>query len=169
MADIAQALGAAFNSAEVEPRADVGELLPAGLYTVEITGAEVKPTKAGNGMLLKLEHTVIDPQDYAKRKLWKSINLRNPNAQAEQIGQAELSALCRAVGIGVLQDSDELMNKIVRARVGIRKGNAQYPDDQNEIKAYESASTATPPAVGKSAPAAPAGKSTPPWQRAKAA
>jgi hypothetical protein len=167
MADITAALGAAFNAAEVEPRADVSELLPAGLYTLEIESAEVKATKAGTGTILKLQHSVIDPEQFARRKVFKTINLANPNPQAEQIGRAELSGLCRAVGIVTLADSDELIGRIVRARVGIRKGTGDYAD-QNEIKAYESAQAA--PAATPAAPKAQvSAKAAPPWAKAKAA
>lgn len=161
MAKLSEVLGTAFNSAEVEPRTDVGSLLPAGQYTVEITDAEIKPTKAGTGSLLKIEHTVIDPADHAKRKVWKQINVANPNAEAERIGRSELSQLCRAVGIAVLDDSDQLIGKVVRVRVGIRKGNAAYPDDSNEIKSYESALAAPVPGT----PPRTQPRATPPWQR----
>jgi hypothetical protein len=162
MADLKQVLGASFDSSAVEPAADIGELLPAGQYTVEITDAEVKPTKAGTGSVLKLEHTIIDPEQFARRKVWKYLNLTNPNPQAEQIGRAELSALCRAAGIAVLADSDELLGKVVRARVTVRKGSGDY-GDQNEVKGYESASVKAEAPASKPAPAA--AKAAPPWAK----
>ena len=152
-----------FNADEVEPRDDfTGELLPAGTYTVEILATEQKPTKSGTGTVLKIEHAVIDPEKHAKRRLWKYINVTNANAQAESIGRSELSALCRAVGIAHLNDDEELIGKVVKAKVAIRKGNAKYPDDQNEIKSYESALVAPTP---RQPPAQVNAKAAPPWQR----
>lgn len=163
MADIQDIFGEPFDSKKVEPNEGFnGELLPAGLYTLEITSAEVKDNKKGTGKLLKLEHTVIDPEQFARRKVWKQMNLRNENAQAETIGRAELSGLCRAAGIDILKDTDEFMGKVIKARVTIRKGDGQY-GDQNEIKGYESA-LATAKAADAPKPAG-NGKTTPPWQK----
>jgi hypothetical protein len=165
MANLQEVLGGAFDAATVEPQQSF-DLLPAGTYTVEITDADIADTKRGDGKLLKLEHAVIDPEQHAGRKLWKRINLRNPNPEAERIGQAELSQLCRALGVGVLKDSDELVGRVVRCKVTIRKGDEKY-GDQNEIKGYESAgATAAPPPPPAPAAKAPAAK---PWQKRAAA
>ena len=47
---------------------------------------------------------------YKNRLLWSRLNLDNPNAQAVQIAQGELSAICRAVGVMQPKDSIELHN-----------------------------------------------------------
>ena len=161
MAKLSEILGTSFDSTTVEPREDfTGELLPAGTYTVEILDAEVKATKAGTGQILKIDHQVIDPAQYAKRRVWKSINVANANVQAEQIGRSELSGLCRAAGIAVLDETDQLIGKVVKVKVAIRKGKDGYAD-QNEVKAYESAQIAPVPTPG--APARTQPRATPPW------
>jgi hypothetical protein len=157
-----------FNSAEVEPAKsrDYGPL-PAGPYDAEITGAEVKTTKAGNGQYLEVENTVISPEQYAGRKVWARINLANPNPEAERIGREELSALCRAVGIPVLKDSDQLFGKMLRIRVKIDRRDPNNP--KNEVTGYESHAGTTPPvntqrpAANAPAAAAPAKKA--PWAK----
>ncbi len=162
MAKLQQVLGAAFDADAVEPQQSF-DLLPAGTYTVEITETDVNETKSGTGTLLKVVHRVIDPAEHAGRLLWNRINLRNQNQQAEQIGQAQLSALCRAAGIGVLEDSDDLIGAVVRAKVVIRPARDGY-DAQNEVKGYESANASKPPVKAAAAPSKPAAKS-PPWAK----
>lgn len=141
--------------------------LPAGPYEVEITNSEVKDTKNGNGCFLALELTVIGPTN-AGRKVWQNITLRNTNAQAEQIGQAQLSALCRSVGILVLNDSDQLFQKMLRVRLGIEPASGSY-QARNKVTAWETMGTPTtaPAAARPAANSAPAtaAKAPPPWAK----
>lgn len=159
-------LPTAFDANAVEPSAPRENTpLPAGLYTVEITNADVKPLKSGNGTGLSLEFTVIDPAPHAKRKVWQQLNIKHNNAQAEQIGQAELSALCRVLGIGVLEDSDVLFQKILRIRTKVREAQGQYAA-RAEVAGYEPAGAPLPAANAPSAAPAPAaGAATPPWKK----
>ena len=157
-------LPTAFDSNAVEPSAPRENTpLPAGLYTVEITNADVKPLKSGNGTGLSLEFTVIDPAPHAKRKVWQNLNIQHNNAQAEQIGQAELSALCRVVGIPVLEDSDQLFQKILRIRTKVREAQGDYAA-RAEVAGYEAAGAAQPAANAPS-PAASSGAAVPPWKK----
>ncbi len=141
-----------------EPR--TSEPLPAGIYTVEITSSEVKPLKSGNGMGLSLEFTVIDPEPYAKRKVWQQLNIQHANAQAEQIGQAQLSALCHAIGVLKLKDDSELFGRVLRVRTKVRPAQGEY-GPRAEVTGYEQAGAALPSAP-QPTPAASAAK---PWQR----
>lgn len=139
--------------------------LPAGLYTVEITGAEIKELKSGNGTGLSLEFTVIDPEQHARRKVWQNLNLRHTNATAQEIGERDLALLCRAIGIGIPADSDELHGRILRIRTKVRAAQGDYPA-RAEVAGYDSAGVQAPPAPAPK-PAAPASHagSTPPWKR----
>lgn len=173
MASLAHIIPGGFNAQAVEPQAPRDDApLPAGLYTVEITGADVKPLKSGNGTGLALEFTVIDPAPHAKRKVWQNLNIQHSNAQAEQIGQSQLSALCRAVGIAQLDDSDQLFQKILRVRTKVREAANGY-GPRAEVSSYEPAGAPIPasqaqqPAANQ--PAKPAAASTPPWARKSAA
>lgn len=158
-------LPTAFDANAVEPSAPRDNTpLPAGLYTVEITNADVKPLKSGNGTGLQLEFTVIDPAPHAKRKVWQNLNIQHSNSQAEQIGQAELSALCRVVGIGVLEDSDMLFQKILRIRTKVREAQGDYPA-RAEVAGYESAGAPLPAANSPAAAPAASGAAVPPWKK----
>lgn len=170
MASLQNILGGGFDANAVEPQQGFsGEPLPAGPYEVEITNAEVRDLKSGNGVGLNVEYTVIGPESYAGRKLWQNLNIKHTNPQAEQIGQSQLSSLCRALGIGVLNDSDELFQRILRVSVKIRPAKGDYPAS-NDITAYEGMGVqqgqAQRPAQGR-APAsnAAAPKAAAPWAR----
>lgn len=151
MASIKEVYGQAFDSASVEPQ-QAFEPLPAGTYTLEVAEADVVDTKKGDGKILKLKQTVIDPAEYANRVVFSNITLRNPNAQAEEIGARQLSGLCRAVGIGKLEDTDELIGKIVRAKLKVQPPKDGY-EASNVVAAYESAGVASPKPAARPAPA----------------
>jgi hypothetical protein len=153
MANLQNIFQGGFDAANVAP--DEGRdfsPLPTGAYEVEITGSEVKDTKSGTGCYLALELTVIGPTG-TSRKVWQNITLKNASSDAEGIGQAQLSALCRAVGIGVLKDSDQLFGKVVRVRLGLEKGKDGH-QDRNKVTAWEAINGAAQPGPAAARPAA---------------
>lgn len=165
MSNLSNVFSAGFDPATVEPQAPMDDSpLPAGVYTVEITSADVKDLKSGNGVGLSLEFTVIDPEQYARRKVWQNLNIKHSNAQSEQIGQSQLSTLCRVLNIGKLTDSDQLFGQVLRIRTKVRPAQGDY-GPRAEVAAYEPAGTAAPPQQRAAAPAPAASSSTPPWKR----
>jgi hypothetical protein len=164
MSNLSTIFSGGFDAAAVEP--DAGRdfaPLPAGLYDVEVSNSEVKDTKNGTGCYLSLELTVLGPTG-AGRKVWANVTLKNANAQAEQIGQAQLSALCRAVGISVLKDSDELFQKVLKVRLKVTPARDGY-QAKNEVTAWEPAGGAAPAAAARPAAPATGAKAAPPWAR----
>ena len=109
---------------------------------------------------MQLTFEVLDGP-HKGRLLWARLNLDNPNATAVQIARAELSAICRAVGVMAPKDSAELHNLPLRITVRCKK-RTDTEEITNEISGY---------AKKESVPASPAasaganGDSTPPWQR----
>ena len=146
-----------FDANQVEPSQDF-EPIPAGKYLAVVTESEMKPTKAGNGQYLQLTFEVLDGP-YKGRKLWARLNLDNPNAQAVQIARAELSAVCRAVGVLAPKDSAELHDLPLVIHVKCRK-REDTGEITNEIRGY--ARKETPPPASNASPQA---NSTPPWKR----
>jgi len=108
--------------------------LPAGWYEACIVDSDLKRTKAGNGMYFAVEFQVVSGP-FLNRKIWTNINYENPNPIAKQIGRAQLSAICRAVGVLTPNDFNQLHNKTMRVKVVVKKSD-EYGDG-NEIKAYE--------------------------------
>jgi hypothetical protein len=132
--DIADALGGEFDASKEAPAEDRYGLLETGWYPLEVEKAEVKENNARNGKFLKLQVTVIGER-HNGRKLFPQITLSNPNPDAVRIGRRELADLTQAAGITVLKNSAELVGKQVDGRVGIKKGNEGYPDD-NKVSTY---------------------------------
>jgi len=144
-----------FNAANVDPATDF-EPIPAGKYLAIISNSEMKPTKTGSGTFLELTFQVIEGQ-YKNRLLWSRLNLSNPNNQAVQIAQGELSAICRSVGVMQPKDSAELHNLPLQITVKCKK-REDTGDVVNEIKGYSKKEAAMGLPQQETT-------STPPWSR----
>ena len=156
----------AFDATQVAPQQEF-DLLPAGKYTAQVIDSEVVPTKAGTGQILKLTFEIMEGE-HATRTLWARLNIANESAQAQQIGLAQLSALCHAVGVTKLTDSLELHEKPVLITVKVRKAKpGDTYGDSNDVTGYSAVGSGAGSAQKHAAqkPAA----ATPPWQKAKAA
>ncbi len=145
-----------FDATQVEPAAKF-DPIPAGKYLAVITESEQKPTKAGTGNYLQLTFQIQDGI-YKGRILWARLNLDNPNATAVQIARAELSAICRSVGVTAPNDSVELHNLPLMITVKCRK-RQDTGDITNEIYGYAKKESSAPPM------AAAAASSVAPWKR----
>jgi len=145
-----------FNANDVEPATEF-EPIPAGRYLAVVVDSEMKPNKAGTGHFLQLTFQIMDGP-FKNRLLWARLNLDNPNATAVQIARAELSAICRAVGVLAPNDSVELHNLPLLVHVRCRK-REDTGEIGNEIKGY--AKKEAPPVT----PAQPPANSAPPWKR----
>ena len=122
-----------FNASNVDPALDF-EPIPAGRYLAIITDSEMKATKNGNGNFLELTFQVIEGP-YKNRLLWSRLNLDNPNKQAVEIARAQLSAICRAVGVMQPKDSLELHNLPLLVTVKCKR-REDTDEIVNEIRAY---------------------------------
>lgn len=143
-----------FNAANVSPSV-VYAPLPAGDYQAIITESETKATKDGQGQYLQLK-LQIQGGEFAGRVLFDRLNLWNNNQQAQEIAQRALSAICHAVGILQVGDSQELHNRPLIATVKVKPASGNY-EANNEIKGYKAAQLATAPAfMPPQAQAAPA-------------
>jgi hypothetical protein len=145
-----------FDANLVEP--SVGfDPVPAGRYLAVITASEFKQTKAGTGHYLELTFQVVEGE-HKGRLVWGRLNLVNPNPKAVDIARAELSAICRAVGVLTPNDSEDLHDLPLLITVKCKK--LKDPDRVvNEISKYEKKEAATPAAAPL-----PNG-SAPPWKR----
>jgi hypothetical protein len=151
-----------FDANQVEPNSDF-EPIPAGRYLAVITDSEMRPNKAGTGSLLQLTFQVIEGE-YRNRLLWARLNLDHPNATAVQIARADLSAICRAVGVLAPTDSVELHNLPLVINVKCKRRD-DTGEIVNEIKGYAKKESPQP-AAAAAQPANGAADSTPPWKRA---
>ncbi len=84
---------AVFNANEVKPQQGGGAHPVGNKFPFTVTSTLVKPTKEGKGGLFEVEFT--SPAGSIKN----NYNLWNENETARRIANQELSALCHAVGI----------------------------------------------------------------------
>lgn len=147
--------------------------LPDGDYMFMVTGSELKDTSTG-GKMLNLELTSVGSEQTGK-KCFKSFNLVNNNPKAVQIAYEQLKDLCTAVGRdNYPEDTDELLNAVVMARVKIKMGKPYTKDgvehpakEQNDITKFWSADSADKPATQPKATekSAPQGRPKLPWEK----
>lgn len=166
-------LGGTFDATQVEPQGDFTPV-PPGEYKVQIISSEMVETSSKNGHMLKLELEILEG-DQAGRKLFDRLNLDNPNSQAVEIAQRQLSAICHAVGKLSVQDSEELHMKPMVAVVKVdpaRSANGREYGPSNGIKTYKALAGAAPAASGGFRPSTqPSGSgaaSSAPWKRSAA-
>jgi hypothetical protein len=145
-----------FDANNVEPVPSF-DPIPAGQYLAMIVASEEKTSKHGN-KFLSLEFEVIDGP-YKGRKLWTNLNLSHPNPETVKFARAELSEICKAVGVLKPQDSVQLHNlpMLINVKCANRKDTGEL---QNRIKGY-----ALKAAAGSQPQQAPAAGTTPPWRR----
>jgi hypothetical protein len=163
--------GSVFDANSVAPQ-EAFTILPPGKYRAEITESDMKPTRDGEGQYLWLELTVLDGE-HKGRKVFDRLNLVNRNAQAAEIAQRQLSAICHAVGKMTVSDSEELHHRPLTITLRVRPGrevNGQTYDASNEVRGYEPAQGSQPfarqtePAVQAAAANTPAANAAP-WKR----
>jgi hypothetical protein len=130
-------LGQRFDATQHDTEQRDFEELPNGIYQVEIEASDVTKTSNGNGTILKTTNVVIAPEEYKGRKLFNNFNLENANPQAQEIGQKQFAALCRAIGVDAVDDSEELHFHSYTVKIGLGKPSkdGQYPA-RAEIKRY---------------------------------
>lgn len=146
-----------FNANEVEPAVGF-DPIPAGKYLAIITESEMKPTKSGVGKFLQLTFQILEGE-HKGRLVWARLNLDNPNATTVRIARAELSAICRAVGVMAPKDSIELHNLPLVITVAHKK-RQDSGEITNVIRGY-----AKKDAAGLKPTAAPNNNGKAPWKK----
>lgn len=151
------------------------EPFPVGVYDMEVVASDVVQTKTGTGQMLKLELSVTSG-DYTGRRVWANINIVNQSQQAQEIGQRQLSDLCRACGmVAVPSESEEFHGIPIRVSIKLGKATAEYAA-RNEVAKFLAAGESAPAAQparqqqaaprASAAPAANAGRPAPAWKKA---
>lgn len=177
-------LGLSFDATTVDPSSSF-TVYPAGKYLCEIIQSEMRATKDGNGQFLWLELGILDGE-HSGGKIFDRLNLVNANQTAQEIAQKALSAICHAVGVMQVSDSEQLHFKPLVVDLKVRPAGKDKSgverDAQNEVKGYSAAAgqpatqqTAARPATPSTTVARPttpaaakpasAGAATPPWRR----
>lgn len=96
-------------------------------WLCRITASEAKENKAKNGWIGVLTLRGMEPGVQDQEHLM-NINLANPNQQAVDIGQGELSAIAHCIGILRVGNSAELHEKPFRVLVRKQEGSEVYTE-----------------------------------------
>lgn len=166
-----------FDASKVAP-SEAFEVLPAGWYAARIIDSEVKPSSSGDNMLkLTFELDEARHPTHKGRKVWVNLNLWNSgakSAQTIQIAQRDLSAICKAVGVAGVSNTDTLHNILLAIKLKVRAANGDY-EAANDVAGYDTlmarfpGNAPTMPQQGASAsqPQQTATAAQPPWVRGK--
>lgn len=176
-----------FDARTVTPDTGGGDPVPAGWYNVAVEASDMKPTNDGTGAFLETRYTILDGA-HKGRKLFGRFNLRNASEKAMEIAFHQLSALAHAVGVLLVEDSQQLHNIPLKVKVTLRPGTekknpqtglgtGEFYEASNDIKAWANindasvgngvATPGTP--AGMAAPVTGAGWGAPPAQQPQAA
>ncbi len=147
--------------------------IPEGDYNAKIVESEMCLTNKAKeaddpslGQYLKLKFEVMDGKSKG-RSFYRNLNLVNKSAKAVEIASKELGSICKAIGLVGVEDSGELHDKPMMAKLYIKPGDANY-GPKNEVKnykAYEGPSEDASPEASdkKSAPASTGAKKKKAW------
>jgi hypothetical protein len=151
-----------FDANQVDPAVGF-DPIPSGKYLAVITESEMKPTKAGQGQYLQLTLQILDGP-HKGRLVWARLNLENSNATTVKIARAELSAVCRAVGVMAPKDSVELHNVPLEITVGCKKRD-DNGEITNVVKGYAKTGASAAATNAAARPATSGAGAPPPWKR----
>ena len=138
------------------------EPVPQGLYQAKIAGAELKPTKAGNGEYVSVRFDITGPS-HQGRVVFTNLNLQNPNPKAEEIGRGQLADIMRAIGLSRMKNCEQIIGGDLTIKVTVKNDPTYGPG--NEVKGFKAIEGSTPPAAMAAATAPAADDTTPPWEK----
>jgi hypothetical protein len=120
-------------------------LIPDGWYTATIKEVTIKNTKDGTGKIMNFRFDITGPSN-AGRVVFVGLNVQNRNPQAEEMAQRDLKAIRTALGMSMIKNTDQLIGKNLKVKVGVQKGTGDYPD-KNTCKSYAAIEGSQMPAV----------------------
>jgi hypothetical protein len=93
-----------------------------------------------------------------------NLNIKNASTKAEEIGRQQLGEIMRAIGLGKVSDTDQLIGGSLSIKLSVRTG--EYSG--NEIKGFKALGGAAPAAAvpfKSVVPSAAPAKAAPPWAK----
>lgn len=108
--------------------------MPAGWYTATIKESLISDNKAGTGKYLKLGFNV-NGGDYDGKTIFAYLNIINKSDTAEAIAKRDLQSICNALGLGSIEDSNELHGQPMKIKLKVTPATAQYGEG-NSITNY---------------------------------
>lgn len=134
------------------------EPVPPGAYKVRLVDAVEKSDRGGEYIDMQFE--VLEPNQYASRRVWEKLRLASPSDKARARAQRRLAALVRACGLVTASETDQLLMKPLMVKIKVVKDEGYDP--KNEIDSFIfDQQPAAPAATAKPAAAA----NAPVWAR----
>ena len=148
-----------FDATTVPPQ-DAFDPIPAGWYPAQIVESEMKAGSKPGSAYLAITLQIMGGE-YNNRKVFDRFNLQNANPVAVEIGYRSLSAVCHAVGLLQVPDSQVLHGRPLQVKVSVRPARVDPTtgtayDASNEVKGYKALDNASPAVPGAPANGAPA-------------
>ncbi|QDU87918.1 hypothetical protein Pla175_12850 [Pirellulimonas nuda] len=143
-----------FDPTKVAPLPDRSPL-PAGSHGVTIKDSYTKPNSKGSGSLLVLAY-LVTKGEYAGREVRSWLNIDHPSETAMRLARSELSAICNALCLRSLHDTEVLHGRQLTITVRVKK-RADTGELLNEVCGYAPAEAASADATK--------GDDAPPWSK----
>jgi hypothetical protein len=139
------ALQTPFNAAEHKPAAPRGEVIPKGWQPMAMTSAEWQQSNSNPQNWYMKCTFAVTAGPYAGTVLYTNFNLKNDNPTAQRISEEQMTALCLATGVLVVQSFSQFIGIPFDGLVGIERGSKINPsdpnsasyDDKNRIDGYD--------------------------------
>ena len=109
------------------------QVLPAGLYPVEIVAEKEVPLRSGNGSGLTFEYEVLEGANKGAR-VRELLNIGHSSPGARGVAEARLKAICESVGLASIFDTQDLHRKPFAVVLSVTKDNQGR--DRNEVVEY---------------------------------
>jgi len=160
-------LGQSYNTSDI-PKDESFSLIPDGWYEVSINSADLRDTKAGTGQYVALRYDILGPS-HEGRVVFGNLNIRNPNAVAQEVGIKQLGEIMRAIGLSSVEDTEQLMggHLEIKVKTSPAKGGYDASNDHNGFRAIKGGSVPMPPSNPDAFAEADSstGASSPPWSK----
>ena len=144
-----------FDASTVAPQ-EAFDPIPAGWYPAQIVESEMKAGSKPGSAYLAITLQIMGGE-YNNRKVFDRFNLQNANPVAVEIAYRSLSAVCHAVGLIQVADSQLLHGRPMLIKVSVRPARVDTTtgtayDASNEVKGYKALDASS--AVAGGAPSA---------------
>ena len=148
-----------FDASTVAPQ-EAFDPIPAGWYPAQIVESEMKAGSKPGSAYLAITLQIMGG-DFNNRKVFDRFNLQNANPIAVEIAYRSLSAVCHAVGLIQVADSQLLHGRPLMVKVSVRPARVDATsgtayDASNEVKGYKALDASAAVAGGAPASGAPA-------------
>ena len=125
----------AFDATQHEPQKPL-DVMPNGWYPAVINDSALKPTKAGTGSMINMVYR-INQGSFEGRKAYANYNVQNPNPEAVEIANAEISAISYAVGVPQWSDTQQIHGIPLMIKLEVEPKHDDPTKLVNVIKGYK--------------------------------